>query len=127
VCVCVCVCVRVCVCERERESKIERHTKKSARERPQQDAGVASEKSLFSSSALSLQVLEGPWALSCVMQESMRLKYEPASEPLHISVEWLFGEVLEHMGGLPHGHVGTGYLEKGIQTPMAQDRSTKII
>jgi len=32
-----------------------------------------------SSSLLSLQVLEGPWALSCVIQESMSLKYEPTS------------------------------------------------
>ena len=24
------------------------------------------------------------------MQESMRLKYEPTSEPLHIYVQWLF-------------------------------------
>ena len=39
---------------------------------------------------LSLQVLEGPWALSWEIQESTRLKYEPALEPLHISVMWLF-------------------------------------
>ena len=32
-----------------------------------------------SSSLLSLQVLEGPWALSWVIQESMSLKYEPVS------------------------------------------------
>jgi len=31
------------------------------------------------SSFLSLQVLEGPYALSCVIQESMSLKYEPTS------------------------------------------------
>jgi len=36
-----------------------------------------------SSSLLSLQVLEGPWALSWVIQESMSLKYEPASEHCH--------------------------------------------
>ena len=34
----------------------------------------------LSSSLLSVQVLEGPWALSWVIQESMSLKYEPASE-----------------------------------------------
>jgi len=27
---------------------------------------------------------------SWVIQQSMSLKYEPASEPLHISAEWLF-------------------------------------
>jgi len=30
-----------------------------------------------------------PWALSWVIQESMSLKYEPASEPRHICVRWL--------------------------------------
>ena len=34
---------------------------------------------IFSSSLLSLQVLECPWALSCVIQEFMSLKYELAS------------------------------------------------
>ena len=42
-----------------------------------------------SSSLLSLQVLEGPWASSRVILESMSLKYEPASVPQHISVKWL--------------------------------------
>ena len=38
-----------------------------------------------SSSLLPLQVLEGPCDFGWVMQESMSLKYEPASKPLHIS------------------------------------------
>jgi len=43
-----------------------------------------------SSSLLSLQKLEGPCAVSRVIQESMSLKYEPASVPQHISVKWLY-------------------------------------
>ena len=39
---------------------------------------------LFSSSSLSLQALEGPCALSCVIHESVSLKHEPASLPQHL-------------------------------------------
>ena len=40
-----------------------------------------------SSSLLSLQVLEGPWALSWVIQESMSLKYEPIDAGLFWQID----------------------------------------
>jgi len=52
-----------------------------------------------SSSLLSLQVLEGPWALSCVIQESMSLKYEPTSKVelrAMTGVIWCFGALYLH-------------------------------
>ena len=49
-----------------------------------------------SSSLLSVQVLEGPCALSWVIHESMSLKYEPASEPLHISVGREAHDLISH-------------------------------
>jgi hypothetical protein len=59
---------------------------------------------LYFSSLLSLQVLEGPWALSTIINNSF----------CFATTNYLQS-------------VLTAYLEKGIQTPMAQGRSTQII
>ena len=59
-----------------------------------------------------------------MIQESLRLKYEPASEPLHISVKWLFlngdqgaGEV---GGAAAHRQVTEHVLGRGVIRELAK-------